>query len=321
MNVPFINYTFQGDPLRLPLWWDTVVQSRIQMMVTALGNQFANDTSLALVYVTQMTTNGIEGHFNGIPMSTMYSAGFTPTKWINAAKQTTYFFANAFPSKAIAFEVHEVDTTEVIPQTIINDLYNDTSLRGRVGAALWWLSGKTTYQPDLLNVLQNFPGDKYAQLIGNSRQPWRFKDSSIATAFAQAKQLRIRYIEPWLYEYQHHTIDSLLHDFNIWADSTFVLTGVDEQDFAVVEIYHLSQNYPNLFNPSTTLSFSIHHSSFVILKVYDVLGREVRRLVNENLQAGSYEVTFDARGLASGTYFYRLQTKEFTPTKRMLLIR
>jgi hypothetical protein len=85
--------------------------------------------------------------------------------------------------------------------------------------------------------------------------------------------------------------------------------------------YWLEQNYPNPFNPSTRISFSVRGSGFVSLKVYDVLGREVRTLVNEDLQPGSYEVTFNADGLASGVYLYRLRAGTFTQTKRMVLLR
>jgi photosystem II stability/assembly factor-like uncharacterized protein len=94
--------------------------------------------------------------------------------------------------------------------------------------------------------------------------------------------------------------------------------------------FALEQNYPNPFNPSTKIKFQIPSSKlrfgisdlgFVSLKVYDILGREVRTLVNDNLPPGSYEVTFDAGGLASGVYLYRLRAGEFTQTKRMLLMR
>ncbi len=85
--------------------------------------------------------------------------------------------------------------------------------------------------------------------------------------------------------------------------------------------FSLEQNYPNPFNPSTNIKWQIPDSRFVTLKVYDLLGREVRTLVNENLQVGSFEVTFDATGLASGTYFYRLQAGEFVQTRKLLLLR
>ncbi len=107
---------------------------------------------------------------------------------------------------------------------------------------------------------------------------------------------------------------------------------VESNPDAVPEGFALMQNYPNPFNPVTTIRFRVQGSGQVTLKVYDVLGREVRTLVNENLHAGSYEVTFDATGLASGVYFYRLtvvpstrrengQPGEFVATRKMLLVR
>ncbi|MBI5475790.1 MAG: T9SS type A sorting domain-containing protein [Ignavibacteriales bacterium] len=90
--------------------------------------------------------------------------------------------------------------------------------------------------------------------------------------------------------------------------------------------YSLSQNYPNPFNPSTKLSFVVVHSSFVSLKVYDVLGKEVATLVKENKPAGKYEVKFDGcsdegQNLPSGIYFYRLTTGTTAETKKLVLIR
>jgi hypothetical protein len=85
--------------------------------------------------------------------------------------------------------------------------------------------------------------------------------------------------------------------------------------------FTLMQNYPNPFNPSAKVSFVIGHSSFVSLKVFDVLGREVAALANEQLVPGTHERTFDASGLSSGVYLYRLTAGAFTSTKRMLLLK
>jgi len=85
--------------------------------------------------------------------------------------------------------------------------------------------------------------------------------------------------------------------------------------------FRLQQNYPNPFNPSTKIPFSVERPGFVSLKVYDVLGREVRTLVNEDLQLGSYEKTFDASGLSGGVYWYRLQSDRFVETKKLVLLR
>jgi photosystem II stability/assembly factor-like uncharacterized protein len=90
--------------------------------------------------------------------------------------------------------------------------------------------------------------------------------------------------------------------------------------------FYLSQNYPNPFNPSTRIQYAISSRQFVSLKVYDVLGSEVATLVNEELAAGEYEVTFDVGTsrdltLSSGIYFYTLRTGSFVETKKMLLIK
>ncbi|PIQ08914.1 MAG: hypothetical protein COW71_09235 [Ignavibacteriales bacterium CG18_big_fil_WC_8_21_14_2_50_31_20] len=95
--------------------------------------------------------------------------------------------------------------------------------------------------------------------------------------------------------------------------------------------FYLEQNYPNPFNPSTTIKYSIPSIEtpflggagvgLVILKIYDILGREIKTLVNQNQKAGNYEVKFDAANLTSGVYFYRLISNSFVVTKKMLLLK
>ena len=83
----------------------------------------------------------------------------------------------------------------------------------------------------------------------------------------------------------------------------------------------LNQNYPNPFNPVTNLEFSISKTGFVSLKIYDVLGKEIRTLVNEIKQPGIYKVEFDGSSLSSGVYFYKIEAGSFVQTKRMLLLK
>ena len=85
--------------------------------------------------------------------------------------------------------------------------------------------------------------------------------------------------------------------------------------------FHLEQNYPNPFNPVTNLEFGISKSGFVSLKIYNILGEEVSEIVNEVLSQGNFRYAFDASALSSGIYYYKLQSGEFTDTKRMLLIK
>ena len=89
----------------------------------------------------------------------------------------------------------------------------------------------------------------------------------------------------------------------------------------IPEKFRLEQNYPNPFNPVTNLEFGISDRGFVSLKIYDLLGKEVATLVNAELNAGSYKYNFDASNLSSGIYFYKLSAKNFSETKRMILLK
>lgn len=101
-------------------------------------------------------------------------------------------------------------------------------------------------------------------------------------------------------------------------DSTLTDIGKTENIF---EEFFLHQNYPNPFNPKTRIQYSISSRQFVTLKVYDVLGNEVKLIVSENKDAGSYSVDFDASNLPSGVYIYKLQAGEFTQSRKMTLIK
>ncbi len=101
-----------------------------------------------------------------------------------------------------------------------------------------------------------------------------------------------------------------------------LITGVNEIVGGDVPTHFvLEQNYPNPFNPTTSISFSVPQLSFVTLKVFDVIGKEIATLVNENKSVGNYEVNFDASKLSSGIYFYKLQTGNFSSTKKMVLMK
>ncbi len=111
-----------------------------------------------------------------------------------------------------------------------------------------------------------------------------------------------------------------------------MITSVDRPLSEVPKRFSLDQNYPNPFNPSTTIKYSIPKQSYVTLKVYDILGREVAALVNEEKPAGNYEVEFSPvsgirnlvyhpKGMASGIYFYQLKAGDYVNTKKMILLK
>src|SRR5262249_5770128 len=85
--------------------------------------------------------------------------------------------------------------------------------------------------------------------------------------------------------------------------------------------FNLSQNYPNPFNPTTAITYQLSAVSQVSLRVFDILGQEVATLVNEQKQPGTYSVAWDASDVSSGVYLYRLQTGNFTETKKLVLLK
>ncbi len=104
------------------------------------------------------------------------------------------------------------------------------------------------------------------------------------------------------------------------ASVSITVTDVGENPSNPTE-FRLYDNYPNPFNPSTTLRYSLPEASFTSIKIYDALGNEVSSLVNETKSAGTYEVEFNAAGLSSGIYYYTIQAGSFNQTKKMILIK
>jgi hypothetical protein len=85
--------------------------------------------------------------------------------------------------------------------------------------------------------------------------------------------------------------------------------------------FSLFQNYPNPFNPNTTVEYNVPKNTYVTIKVFDAVGRLAALLVDEQKTAGNYKINFDAGNLASGIYYYTMNTSEFTQTKKMILIK
>jgi hypothetical protein len=103
-----------------------------------------------------------------------------------------------------------------------------------------------------------------------------------------------------------------------WNSGT---SRVEQLSPTAPKTFLLEQNYPNPFNPSTTIRYQLPVASEVKLEIYDVLGKKIATLVNERQSAGSYQVVWNASGLSSGTYFYRLQAGTFVETKKMIMVK
>ncbi|PKL84172.1 MAG: hypothetical protein CVV24_01335 [Ignavibacteriae bacterium HGW-Ignavibacteriae-3] len=114
---------------------------------------------------------------------------------------------------------------------------------------------------------------------------------------------------------------------NLWIGSSWGLTKVDFNPTRVSyteglpNSFALHQNYPNPFNPSTKIKYDLSSESKVVIKIYDMLGRELEKLVDENQYAGIYSIEFNATKYSSGIYYYKLQAGNYTAVKKMLLIK
>ncbi|MGD8780356.1 MAG: T9SS type A sorting domain-containing protein [Ignavibacteria bacterium] len=104
------------------------------------------------------------------------------------------------------------------------------------------------------------------------------------------------------------------------SGDTSIVTGIDDESY-LPNNFKLYQNYPNPFNPATTIKFTIPKYSKVTLKVYDLLGREIRTLIDEKKTPGSYNVLFNAKGLSSGVYIYKLNTGKYSVSKKLILLK
>jgi hypothetical protein len=112
---------------------------------------------------------------------------------------------------------------------------------------------------------------------------------------------------------------NLINSYVLVPETNFRVNLEKQSD--VISAYSLLQNYPNPFNPVTQISYTIPKDGFVVVKVFDVLGREVVTLINEEKPAGVYTVSFDASSLASGIYFYTITAGSFNQTRKMILVK
>jgi Peptidase family C25/Secretion system C-terminal sorting domain len=161
----------------------------------------------------------------------------------------------------------------------------------------------------------NYLGEGSYFLISFYAELFKNPDITLGDALLQAKLLRERNNDP---------MDSIPRRYTLLGDPALKLpfntiTQVAKEIDYIPSYYSLEQNYPNPFNPSTTIDYSIPTSGFVTINVYNVLGQEVASLVNEEKQAGVYQVNFNGIDLSSGVYIYKLQAGKFSSTQKMIL--
>jgi len=161
------------------------------------------------------------------------------------------------------------------------------------------------------------------KLFGSER---RSKNMNVTAFEGGSSQIYVKDIGVVQYIYQQHmegsqyTLRGCVINGYYYGDTTFI-TGINKNNSEIPDKFSLSQNYPNPFNPNTIIKFQIAKSSDAKLIVYDALGKEVEILVDKKLDVGEYQAEFDGANLPSGVYYYKLTARDYSETKKMVLIK
>ena len=128
-------------------------------------------------------------------------------------------------------------------------------------------------------------------------------------------------VEYWIKAKISSTEESLEGNHVICIGTSIIQWKISNEESNEDLSYDLKQNYPNPFNPVTTIEFTLKESSVVSLRVFDILGREVKSVINEMLEAGIHQVEFNGGDLESGIYFYEIQAGNFRDVKKLILLK
>jgi len=163
-------------------------------------------------------------------------------------------------------------------------------------------------------------------LFGNyqTKRKSFYHDGLLVGGSTYARNIGLSYCSALEFDGTSYTLIGCMLNGVVYGDTA--LTGITNLNTGIPDKFSLYQNYPNPFNPTTKIKFDIkkefrNQESEVKLSIYDILGRKIEDLVNEKLQPGSYEITFDGANLPSGIYFYRLTTEGYSDVKKMTLLK
>lgn len=208
---------------------------------------------------------------------------------------------------------------------------NDTvNLIGAINPRLEFMARwatETSFDYTRIQVSTNFGSSwtnlagRFTSLVGGQPsyhgvESWIYERISLSAYIGQRIKLRFNYFT-----------DSGIPGDGFYFDNFRVVNytdgpvGITQTGSEIPERFALYQNYPNPFNPSTKIKFDIAKPSFVKISVFDVLGREVNVIVNQNLNAGRYETDFNAVNFTSGVYFYKIETEGYSEIKKMVLVK
>ena len=241
---------------------------------------------------------------------------------------------------AVSLAVDDIGNTYVTGYSMSNTGYDYATVKYSLNGTFQWLK-----REDGSNASDDYAGDIAVDGDGDIYVTGHFKKANDNYLMATVKYSPSG-SQKWVKKYD--ASGKVSEGRNIYVDGSenIIIGGVSDQSgsghgwheqllvvkytqnrYVIVNRngipaeFSLSQNYPNPFNPVTKISFSIPDNSYTKLTVYDISGKQVAELVNNELEAGIYNIDFDASQLASGTYFYRLETGSFTDVKKMVVVK
>ncbi len=224
------------------------------------------------------------------------------------------------------FELNPVDGALVNSFTTNNMVYGIGFTGERLFISLPG-AGIDEYDPDTGIFLRSIGTTGYAALAGGGNQnaEW-LNENPVQVTIPAGDSVSINLVIIAPDESGHYSADIVLES-NDPDSSTArlhvvldIITGVAEEN-SLPTVYSLYNNYPNPFNPTTTIKYDIPEQSYVTIKIYNLLGEEVTTLLNEEHNVGRYQINWNAAQLASGVYFYRIQAGSFVDTKKMILMK
>ena len=248
------------------------------------------------------TGDPLNGVIAGDDMSLLYTADGGAT-WNQAVHDSTS-----------TNDLEEVHMASPLVAWAVGD--NGTIMKTVDGGANWATQPSWTTSIELMDVY--FGTELFGWISGNDQTVYYTDDGGInwydiaPTLLGSGNDVNAVYLNGTLGELYIGSDECQIH---------YRMDSATDADTPVGLPFVLQQNYPNPFNPATTIEFSIDRASHVSLNVYDVAGRLVSTLVNGKMEVGSHEVGFNARGLASGVYFYKLKTGDKELTRKMILLR
>lgn len=281
---------------------------------------YVNDYSYGWIYVL----NPLDGTI----VNTLYPPVYT---WGGLDGSSGRLFAS---DDIYIYELNPRDGSLINSFTTIQKVYGIGCTEERLFTSFPW-GGIDEYDPNTGNYIRTISSIGYAALAGSGIRDakWLSENPAQATILA-GDSISISLIITAPNEFGHYTADIILESND--PDSSVVklqvvldvVTGVKEEN-SLPKVYSLYNNYPNPFNPSTTIKYDLPKQSFVSLKIYSIVGEEVATIISEEQNAGRYQVQWNASQIASGVYFYQLRVGDpssgsgqgFVETKKMMLLK